>query len=472
MALNSSGPISLAGSTAGQSIAVELGQSATGTISLNDTAVRNLAGVPSGAIIMPTNFWGKSSVSYFIGTMVSNACQGVATDSSNNIYIGGYYTVTTQDSIFAKFDTAGTIQWQRSLYATGINNDERVKSMGVDSSGNVYIMGSASNSSYNSYMIAKYNSSGTLQWQKYLGNSPDQHSLEGGVVDSSGNIYVSGYFYSGWQGMVIAKYDTSGTLLWQRLLQTSGFQTQAAKIALDSSGNIYVTGRSSPTGYNRCIIVKYNNSGTIQWQRLFGDVGTVATIGYGIAADTSGNVYAVGTTNVLGNNDFFIVKYNTSGTLQWQKSLTNYNSTVFVGVSVDSSGNVYAIGYTNLSPYRCAIVKYDSSGSLQWQRIMTNSIGYAYGYNISVGSSNVLNIVGEMDGNFSMFAKLPGDGSKTGTYTVGSATITYAAASFVDPGSSQADNTSSVTDSAGTAANRALTLTSATTTQATSVTTI
>ena len=61
MTLNASGPISLAGSTAGQSIAVELGQSATGQISLNDTNVRSLAGVASGAIVMPTNFYGKSS---------------------------------------------------------------------------------------------------------------------------------------------------------------------------------------------------------------------------------------------------------------------------------------------------------------------------------------------------------------------------------------------------------------------------
>ena len=61
MALNPSGAISLAGPVAGQSIALELGLSPTAVISLNDTAVRTLAGVPSGAIIMPTNFWGKSS---------------------------------------------------------------------------------------------------------------------------------------------------------------------------------------------------------------------------------------------------------------------------------------------------------------------------------------------------------------------------------------------------------------------------
>lgn len=61
MALNSSGPISLAGSTVGQSIALALGLSATGSISLNQVDVRALAGVLSGAITMPGDFWGKSS---------------------------------------------------------------------------------------------------------------------------------------------------------------------------------------------------------------------------------------------------------------------------------------------------------------------------------------------------------------------------------------------------------------------------
>jgi len=61
MTLNSSGPISLGGPTAGQSIAVELSLGATTTISLNQANVRGLAGVASGAIIMPTNFYGKAN---------------------------------------------------------------------------------------------------------------------------------------------------------------------------------------------------------------------------------------------------------------------------------------------------------------------------------------------------------------------------------------------------------------------------
>lgn len=61
MTLNASGPISLGGSTTGQSINLELGQSATAQVSLNDSNVRTLAGVASGAIVMPTNFYGKSA---------------------------------------------------------------------------------------------------------------------------------------------------------------------------------------------------------------------------------------------------------------------------------------------------------------------------------------------------------------------------------------------------------------------------
>lgn len=61
MAMNLSGPISLAGTTAGQSIEIENGGNGTTQISLNDVAVRALARVPSGAITMPTDFYGKAN---------------------------------------------------------------------------------------------------------------------------------------------------------------------------------------------------------------------------------------------------------------------------------------------------------------------------------------------------------------------------------------------------------------------------
>lgn len=57
MTLQSSGAISLA------NVNTELGRSSTATISLGETAVRNLAGVASGAISL-SNLYGKSNVSF------------------------------------------------------------------------------------------------------------------------------------------------------------------------------------------------------------------------------------------------------------------------------------------------------------------------------------------------------------------------------------------------------------------------
>jgi hypothetical protein len=78
MPLNASGPISLAGSTVGQSVALELGRTATTTTSLNETAVRSLLGVASG-IISLSSAYGKSSTPAVSGGVasISNGASGV-----------------------------------------------------------------------------------------------------------------------------------------------------------------------------------------------------------------------------------------------------------------------------------------------------------------------------------------------------------------------------------------------------------
>lgn len=78
MALNSSGQISLGGTTVGQSIEKELGGTGTSQISFNDSNVRTLAGVPTGQISMPTNFYGKNAAPTWItptGSLGSNYTQ-------------------------------------------------------------------------------------------------------------------------------------------------------------------------------------------------------------------------------------------------------------------------------------------------------------------------------------------------------------------------------------------------------------
>ena len=119
MALNPSGAISLAGPTAGQSIAVELGVSATATISLNDTNVRTLAQVPSGVIVMPTNFWGKSN---FTGTQ--KAIFGYGQFNSPNIYYSMTNLVSSSGVVASDTPGVGTIR--ASLAAASYGGDKAI----------------------------------------------------------------------------------------------------------------------------------------------------------------------------------------------------------------------------------------------------------------------------------------------------------------------------------------------------------
>lgn len=134
MTLNSSGPISLAGTTAGQSIAVELGLGTTTQISLNDSAVRTLAGVPSGAIVMPTNFYGKSNtvaISYTFTTSTANASLNVST-------ISGY---SAGKSVITVTNNSGVYLWANSISTYGLTLTGGTTGDSITLVNNGYIMG-------------------------------------------------------------------------------------------------------------------------------------------------------------------------------------------------------------------------------------------------------------------------------------------------------------------------------------------
>ena len=104
-------------------------------------------------------------------------------------------------------------------------------------------------------------------------------------------------------------------------------------VVTDSSGNVYVTGGAkggldgnTSAGNTDLFMLKYNSSGTKQWTKQFGSSGRDSA--NAIAMDSSGNLYVAGMTfggldwnTNSGANDFFVVKYNSSGTKQWTKQL-------------------------------------------------------------------------------------------------------------------------------------------------------
>jgi len=72
MTLVASGAISIGGTAANASINLELGRAQNATSSMGESALRTLAGVPSGAISM-SNFYGKSNLSVTLPNYVSGS---------------------------------------------------------------------------------------------------------------------------------------------------------------------------------------------------------------------------------------------------------------------------------------------------------------------------------------------------------------------------------------------------------------
>ena len=200
----------------------------------------------------------------------------------------------------------------------------------------------------------------------------------------------------------------------------------------------------------------------------------------GVAVDSSGNVYVVGSYVAPGGGpqNIGIVKYDTSGTLQWKKGLSSDNPDVGTGIALDSSGNIYITGSTNISgTYDFQIAKYSNSGTLLWQRGLGSGSGRAdRGAAISVDSSGNVYVNGYCEDALItqefLFAKLPTDGSLTGTYTVNTLGIDYYASSLTDSSPTLAYGTSALTNSASGLSDNTTTYTSSTSSLTSSVTTL
>lgn len=175
MALNSSGPISLGGSTAGQSVNLELGQSATAQISFNDANVRTLTGTTAGtALIMPTNFYGKSSratASYTFSASTANASLNVTSLSG---YSAGKtdITITINSGIYLYSTTFGTA----GLTLTGGTTGDTITLVN-----NGYIMGLGGNGDI-------YNSSNALTTAATAGSLALSLGFNTTVTNTSGYI--------------------------------------------------------------------------------------------------------------------------------------------------------------------------------------------------------------------------------------------------------------------------------------------
>lgn len=276
---------------------------------------------------------------------------GHAVDSSGNIYLCG--NQSTDGNWLLKVNSSYTYQWTKRLTGAGTS----FNSMGVDSSGNVYAL---SNSNY----LVKYNSSGTIQWQRVLTLSASTLSNKQGkslFVTGAGDCYLA-LNDDTLSDAYIVKYNTSGTLQYQKRLGI-GLPTAIHAITVNSSGEVFVAGATTVSSVDNVFWAKYNSSGTYQYSRRIAVNAT--TENCHILISSNQDVYVLGTRLSGGN---LLAKYDASGNLTWQRSIGGTNSPVLYGIGEDSSYQIYAVGYrTHTTPSNrgsdVVLVRLSSAGS-------------------------------------------------------------------------------------------------------------
>jgi uncharacterized delta-60 repeat protein len=142
----------------------------------------------------------------------------------------------------------------------------------------------------------------------------------------------------------------------------------------DAAGNVYVAGYSQITGNDDALLLKYNTSGVLQWKIKYNGSANNHDRAVAMTIDNAGYIYITGYsyTNAAVSYDCITLKYNSSGLLLWEARY-DYMGIIDRGnnITVDNSGNVFVTGYgrrpsTFQNDFDYITLKYNSSGMLQW----------------------------------------------------------------------------------------------------------
>ena len=128
------------------------------------------------------------------------------------------------------------------------------------------------------------------------------------------------------------------------------------------------------------------------------------------------------------------MKLNSAWTIQWSKKLsTTPVGTGQIKMCLDADENIYVCGGSNTTEQ---LIKYDTNGNFQFSRQFTMNAVAQTASSVDITSDGQLFVTLLQSGNrdFASAMKVPLDGTKTATYTIGGKTLIYSNGTVTDGG--------------------------------------
>ena len=303
----------------------------------------------------------------------------------------------------------------------------------------------------------------SIQWKKTLGGSATEtvsairSTNDGGLIIAANSTSLNGNVSGIHIGLLgptqpdfwIVKLDNNQNIQWQRCLGSS-LKEDVKDIQLTNDGGYIITGTTSAITSTQDVIgnhggldawvVKLDNAGNVQWQKCLG--GKLNDLAWSIQNTSDGGFVVAGSTtsvdgDVSGNHgamDFWVVKLDNNGNIQWQKCLGGSKDEEARSIRHTTDGGYLVAGYTysndcnvilpngkrNTRNSDYWIVKLNSVGNIQWQKSLGGSKDELA--NLALPNANGILVVGYSNSNDN---EVSGHHGNTGNKPSGDPTADY-----------------------------------------------
>lgn len=310
-----------------------------------------------------------------------------------------------KDYWIVRTDASGALVWQHSFGGLGQDvatcivqtTDSGYAVTGYSYSAEGDVTAHHGTTANTDIWVIRLDAAGNLQWQKSLGGTADDYA--GSIIQSSdGGYLVAGASESsngdvssnaGASDLWVVKLDAAGAIEWQHTYGGSDYEHATTALAAPDSGYVIfgtTTSADGDVGLNHGLtdywFIHISPSGILQWEKTYGgsnseyaaDLRQTADGGYILAGSTYSNDGDV-TVNFAGP-EYWMVKTDSAGNLEWQKPIGGQGSDEALAVQPCVDGGFLVAGHSastdgdvtgNHGVWDAWLAKLSSAGALLWQ---------------------------------------------------------------------------------------------------------